>query len=88
MVGQRNWTLLTKDKQMRYSFLERRALQRYKVREFVFASGDLSGQEMAEALVAAAAKMRSVIGSTRPPFVAAITKAGNVHVRWPKPSLK
>ena len=87
-MGEKKWTLLTKDKQMRYSFLERRALQRYKVKEFVFASGDLSGQEMAEALVAAAGKMRSVNGSTTPPFVATITKAGNVHLRWPKPNLK
>jgi len=73
---------------MRYSFLERRALQRYRVREFVFASGELSGQEMADALVAAAGKMRSMSGGHPPPFVASITKAGNVHLRWPKQNPK
>jgi hypothetical protein len=46
-VGTHGWILLTADKRIRYNFLETRALQENSVREFVFASGNLSGTEMA-----------------------------------------
>ena len=52
--------------------------------EFVFASGNLSGGDMAAALEAAMHKMRKLHRKTKPPFVAAITKKGEVHLRWPR----
>lgn len=84
LVGKNGWVLLTTDKQLRYNLLERRALQRNAVREFVFASGNMSGQEMADALELAIPKMRKLCRKLRPPFVAAITRGGEVHLRWPK----
>jgi hypothetical protein len=83
-VGANGWTLLTADKRIRYNILERRALQINSVYEFVFASGNLSGGDMAAALEAAIHKMRRLHRETKPPFVAAITKKGEVHLRWPK----
>ncbi|MGH7747245.1 MAG: hypothetical protein ACREQ5_21180 [Candidatus Dormibacteria bacterium] len=83
-VGKKGWALLTADKRIRYNLLERRALTQNAVREFVFASGNLSGQEMATALKNAIGKMRNICRRLRPPFVAAITRAGQVHLRWPK----
>jgi hypothetical protein len=84
LVGKNGWVLLTTDKQLRYNLLERRALQRNAVREFVFASGNISGAEMAEALALAIPKMRKLCRRIHPPFVAAITRGGEVHLRWPK----
>lgn len=69
---------------IRYNLLEKRALQKNRVREFVFVSGNLSGQEMAHALEAALSKMQRMCRKFDPPFVAAITRAGEVHLRWPK----
>jgi len=83
-VGANNWILLTGDKRIRYNLLEKRALQANAVREFVFASGNMSGLEMAVALEAALTKMRQFCKKLRPPFVVAITRAGEVHLRWPK----
>ncbi|MGH9746853.1 MAG: hypothetical protein ACRD59_12185 [Candidatus Acidiferrales bacterium] len=83
-VGKKGWVLLTTDKQMRYNLLEKRALEETQVREFVFASGNLSGSEMAGALELAVRKIQRMCRRYRPPFVAAITKAGDVHLRWPK----
>jgi hypothetical protein len=54
------------------------------VREFVFASGNMSGQEMAAALELAVKKMRNLCRRITPPFVASITRGGEVHLRWPK----
>jgi PIN like domain len=85
LVGKNRWILLTADKRIRYSFLEKRALQRNGVREFVFASGNLSGQDMAAALERALPKMQRLCHRYATPFVAAITRTGEVHLRWPNP---
>jgi len=83
-VGRNRWVLLTTDKRMRYNLLEKRALEESNVREFVFASGNLSGTEMAAALEIALRKMQKMCRRFLPPFVAAITRIGDVQLRWPK----
>lgn len=84
LVGSHKRVLLTSDKRIRYNLLERRALQQHAVREFVFTSGNMSGQEMASTLESALPKMRRPCHKLNPPFVAAITRTGEVHLRWPK----
>ncbi len=88
VVGAEGWALLTSDKKIRYNLLEKRALKRHCVREFVFVSGNMSGREMAQALGQAIRKMQRMCSRVKPPFVAAITRSGEVHVRWPKPREK
>jgi hypothetical protein len=83
-VGANGWVLLTADKRIRYNFLEKQALKKHAVREFVFASGNMSGQDMASALELAIPKMQRLCRKVKPPFVAAITRTGEVHLRWPK----
>lgn len=83
-VGKNRWILLTADKRIRYNFLEKRALQENSVREFVFASGNLSGAEMAAALEMAVEEMKKLCRKFDPPFVASISRKGDVHLRWPK----
>ncbi len=77
------WALLTADKRIRYNLLEKRALQEHAVREFVFASGNMSGQDMATALELAVPRMQRLCRKQRPPFVASITRQGQVNLRWP-----
>ena len=84
MVGNNGWILLTADKRMRYNLLEKRALETAAVREFVFASGNMSGQEMAATLELVMPKMVKLYNRFEPPFVATITRSGGVHLRWPK----
>jgi hypothetical protein len=84
MVGSQGWVLLTSDKRIRYNFLERRALEQNSVREFVFTSGNMSGQDMAAALELALPKVRRFCRKLKPPFVASITRTGEIHLRWPK----
>jgi hypothetical protein len=84
MVGSKGWVLLTCDKRIRYNLLEKRALTEHAVSEFVFTSGNMSGQDMAAALELALPEMRHLSSRLEPPFVAAITRTGEVHLRWPK----
>lgn len=86
MVGENGWVLVTADKQMRYNLLERRALGQSKVREFVFASGNMSGKEMAAAIELSVGRIRRFCERLEPPFVATITRKGEIHLRWPKTS--
>ena len=83
-VGANGCVLLTADKRIRYNFLEKQALEEHAVREFVFASGNMSGQDLASALELALPKMQRLSRKVRPPFVAAVTRTGEVHLRWPK----
>jgi PIN like domain len=85
LIGSKGWTLLTGDKRIRYNLLEKHALKIHAVREFVFASGNMSGQDMAAALELALNKMRRLCRKIDPPFVASITRTGEVYLRWPKP---
>jgi hypothetical protein len=84
LVGSKGWVLLTADKRIRYNLLEKRALEKHAVREFAFASGNLSGQDMANALEVALPKMMRFSRRFNPPFVASITRIGEVHLRWSK----
>jgi|HubBroStandDraft_3_1064219.scaffolds.fasta_scaffold308682_1 hypothetical protein len=84
LVGSRGWVLLTTDKRIRYNFLEKQALEEHAVREFVFTSGNMSGQDMAAALELAFPKMRRLCRKRKPPFVASITRLGDVNLLWPK----
>lgn len=84
LVGRNGWILLTADKRIRYNFLEKRALRENGVREFVFASGNLSGAEMAGALELALGKMKKLCRKFDSPFVASISRKGDVYLRWPK----
>src|ERR1700734_859656 len=68
LVGSKGWVLLTADKRIRYNFLEKQALEEHAVREFVFTSGNMSGQDMAAALDLALPKMRRLCYRLKPPF--------------------
>jgi hypothetical protein len=84
MVGEKNWILLTHDQKIRYNELEVRQIIRHKVREFVFTSGNLTGPSMAEALLKALPKMKGLAENNEPPFIANISKSGNVEIRYDK----
>jgi hypothetical protein len=48
---------------------------------FYFSTNNLSGLQMASALKEALPKMKRILQRQPPPFCAAITKSGEVHVR-------
>jgi hypothetical protein len=81
-IGRKGWTLLTCDDNMRSRGLEKHAILRHRVRMFAFTSGALSGLAMSRILRLALPRMRSLVKSQRPPFIASITGSGAVHVRF------
>jgi hypothetical protein len=79
-VGQRGWVVLTKDTRIRYRPREKQALLAAGVRAFAFASGNLSGGQMAGAIVKALPKMLKLLATHRRAFVARITAASDVMI--------
>ena len=79
-VGQRGWLVLTKDDRIRRRSVEREALMQSGTRVFILPSANMSGDEMAAAIVKALPKIRRFVASTPPPFIARISKAGTVRL--------
>jgi PIN like domain len=81
VVGQNDWALLTSDARIRYRSNEKRAVKENKVRMFYFSTNNLSGRQMAEALEQALPRMQRIFAKQVPPYCAAITRSGEVHLR-------
>lgn len=80
LVGERGWAMLTCDSKNRYRGVERGSILRFRVRLFVF-SGNLGGATLADLLVRVYQKMRTFTREHSRPFVAVITKSGDIYLR-------
>lgn len=79
-VGRRGWVVLTKDQRIRYRPTELNALMKARVRAFVLTAGELQGREMAEIFLRALPSISRCLGKTPPPFIARVTRGGDVSV--------
>jgi hypothetical protein len=78
-VGERKWILVTFDKKQRTRLLERKLIEQFKVREFVFTSSEIG--DPGNLLVKASRQMRSLCKKYHGPFVPSISKSGKVYFR-------
>lgn len=83
MVGAKGWVLITKDKQIRRRTLERDALTRSGVRAFVLTGDGMTGEQQAAVITKALKQMRKMLDRQPPPFIAGITREGNVSLLHP-----
>jgi hypothetical protein len=77
-VGERGWVVVTVDRRIRYRQLEWLAFKAGMVRAFAFSSGNLRAEEMAGIFLKALPKIRRFLEEEQPPFLATITKSGDV----------
>src|SRR5262245_39901932 len=82
-IGKRGWVLLTKDKRMRFRYAEILAIVNHGVRAFVLTGGNMKATDMAQSFLAAMPKMKRILAKTRTPFVASVTRAGDVTIVYP-----
>jgi hypothetical protein len=78
-VGKHRWILITADQKQRTRTLECEMIKRHKIRQFVFTSSEVG--DVGELLVKARVKMRKLCSNNEGPFVASISKSGNVALR-------
>lgn len=78
-VGQKKWILVTFDKKQRTRFLEKKLIEQFRIREFVFTSNEIA--DPGDLLVKANRQMRNLCKKHEGPFVASISKSGKVYFR-------
>ena len=78
-VGEKKWILITFDKKQRTRLLEKKMIEQFKIREFVFTSGEIG--DPGELLLKAHRQMRNLCKKHAGPFVASISKSGKVYFR-------
>jgi predicted nuclease of predicted toxin-antitoxin system len=79
-VGKKGWVVLTKDQHIRYRAPEKEALMKAGIAVFVLTSGNLTGDEMAAAFVAAMPRIQKILARRRRPFIAKVTRSGAVSL--------
>jgi predicted nuclease of predicted toxin-antitoxin system len=75
-AGRKAWVVLTRDKRIRYRYLERLALRTARVRAFVFTGGNVTGRETATILAGALKRITSIARADPGPFIYHIGRAG------------
>jgi len=79
-VGARGWIVLTKDSRIRRHPLELQSLLAANVAAFMLTATDLTGADMGRILVAAMPKLTALIRSRARPFIATISRQGQVAI--------
>jgi len=79
-VGERGWVILTKDQRLRYRPLEIAALRASNARVFVLTAGNLRGSEIAEVFLAALPRIRKILRSRAGPYVARVSRSGQLRL--------
>lgn len=78
-AGRNKRLVITKDKRIRYRRIEIITIRKYEVKVFRFASGNLSGKQMAEILVKAKDKIKKYARNHKDPFIVSVTKDGKLN---------
>lgn len=78
-VGQHRWILVTFDQKQRTRTVENELIKRYKIRQFVFTSGEIG--DVGAVLVKASSKMRNLCRRREGPFIYSISRLGNLAER-------
>ena len=77
-VGKKGWIVVTKDQRIRNRRNELAALLRNGVRAFAFTRGSLTAEEMASIFLSALPKIRRLLRADEGPFIATISRGGEV----------
>lgn len=82
VVGKRGWIILSKDKNLKSNPLEVIGLLRANTHSFLLTSGSVTGQDMANAFIAAMNDIQGIVLSMPHPLVASVWQTGVVKVQF------
>lgn len=77
-VAKKQWIVITKDKRIKNRKSEIDLVMKNNVKMFVVRQANLTGEEIAKILIDALVKISKFIKITKPPFIATITRSGNL----------
>lgn len=77
-VAKKQLIVITKDKRIKNRKSEIDLVMKNNVKMFVVRQANLTGEEIAKILIDALVKISKFIKKTKPPFIATITRSGNL----------
>jgi predicted nuclease of predicted toxin-antitoxin system len=77
-VAERGWTILTRDRRIRYRANEAAAVRKGRLHMFALTSGNVSAAETATIVVKAWPAIQRAVATTPPPMMWSITRGGGV----------
>lgn len=77
-VAKKQWIVITKDKRIKNRKSEIDLVMKNNVKMFVVRQANLTGEEIAKILIDALVNISKFIKKTKPPFIATITRSGNL----------
>lgn len=78
--GKRDWVVLAKDKNIKRNPLERQALFQAGVAAFFLTSANMTGEEMAQAIIKGLTRIANLLHGEKRPFIARISPDGQVEL--------
>jgi len=78
-AGRNKRLVITKDKRIRYRSVEINTIRKHGVMVFRFASGNLSGRQMAEILEKAKDRIKKYAARHRGPFIVTLSREGKLN---------
>jgi len=81
IVGAKGWILLTRDKRIRRRELEKQALMSAGIGAFFLSGTEMTGEDMAQAFVAALSEMSHVVEKRVRPFIAYVSRSGDISMK-------
>lgn len=83
VAGARGWVVLTKDKAIRKNPIEIQAVRESRVRMFALASGNMTGDAMAQAFLINKHNIGIYLKKYNSPFIASVSRSG-LRLVYPK----
>ncbi len=79
LVGRKGWLAITKDKNIRYRYAEIAAIKKYNAKLLVVRAKNATGEDIADILVNARARIYRFTEKNKAPFVAGIVRSGRIE---------
>ena len=80
LVGRKQWLAVTKDKNIRYRAAELEAVKEHDAKVLVVRAKNATGQDIADILIKASARIQRFAHKHSAPFVAGIDRSGRVSL--------
>ena len=74
LAGASGWAVLSADNRVRHNDIERQAVKDHRVRYFAFRSNNMSGTDQAQLLRKHDSRIREVLNTCIPPYIARIKR--------------
>lgn len=82
LSGAKGWAVLSGDNRVRRAAIELQAVKDHQVRYFAFRSNNISGADQAELLRKHDSRIRQILSTEIPPYIARITR-NSVRIVFP-----